>query len=84
MTPPDEITTKQAAELLGFTHASTVNRYVAAGKLTPSRQLPGKTGAYLFHRTDVEALRDERDRTPRDGEHTARGPLPGDDIEVAS
>ena len=56
-TPTDEITTRQALELLGFTDPSTISRYVQVGKLTPSRKLPGKTGAYLFHRADVEALK---------------------------
>lgn len=26
------------------------------GRLHPSRKLPGRTGAYLFRRADVEAL----------------------------
>lgn len=51
-----EITTREALEILGYTNPSTVTRYVAVGKLTPSRKLPGKNGPYLFHRADVEAL----------------------------
>lgn len=35
---------------------STLSRWVAAGKLTPVAQLPGKTGAFLFDRAAVEAL----------------------------
>lgn len=57
---PDEITTAQATEVLGLTNVSTVARYVYEGKLTPSRKLPGKTGAYLFWRSDVERLRDQQ------------------------
>lgn len=53
---PDEITSREALELLGLSHPSTISRYVALGKLTPSRKLPGRTGAYLFRRSDVEAL----------------------------
>lgn len=56
-TPPtDEITSREALEVLGFTDPSTVSRYVATGKLVPSRKLPGRTGAFLFWRHDVERL----------------------------
>jgi hypothetical protein len=34
----------------------TVQRMIARGVLVPAMQLPGKTGAFLFKRTDVEAL----------------------------
>jgi hypothetical protein len=57
---PDELTAAQAADMLGLQSSSTVARYVTDGKLTPSRKLPGKTGAYLFWRVDVEALRDRQ------------------------
>jgi len=56
----EEITTRQALEVLGLANPSTVVRYVYEGKLAPSRKLPGQSGAYLFHRSDVEALRDAR------------------------
>ena len=46
--------------MLGLANPSTVVRYVYEGKLAPSRKLPGQSGAYLFHRSDVEALRDAR------------------------
>jgi len=49
------ITTAEAAELLGV-HVGTVSRMVASGRLTPSFKVPGKTGAFLFDPTDVEAL----------------------------
>ena len=58
--PTDEITTREAMTILGFTHASTVIRYVYEGKLTPSRRLPGKTGAYMFWRADIERLAERR------------------------
>ena len=61
-TPPtdDEIVTREAMEILGLTNPSTVARYVLEGKLEPSRKLPGRTGAYLFRRSTVEQLRDQR------------------------
>ena len=60
-TPPtDEITARQALEILDRCDPSTISRYVKAGKLIPSRQLPGKTGARLFWRHDVERLAKER------------------------
>lgn len=45
-------------DILHLSQPSTISKYVNTGKLTPSRKLPGRTGAYLFHRSDVEALRD--------------------------
>jgi hypothetical protein len=56
MPPTDEITTREALEILKLKEPSTISRYVAAGKLVPSRKLPRKTGAYLFWRADVERL----------------------------
>ena len=52
----DEITTAEAIAILGYRHASSVTRMVAEHKLTPSRKLPGLSGAYLFHRADIEAI----------------------------
>lgn len=60
--PTDEVVTREALQILGLTDPSTISRYVQIGKLTPSRKLPGKSGAYLFHRSDVEQLRDQRER----------------------
>lgn len=54
--PTDEIVTREALEILGFTDPSTISRYVALGKLTPSRKLPGRNGAFLFWRADVQRL----------------------------
>lgn len=58
--PTDEITTTEALEILGFAHPSSVTRLVAERKLKPSRKLPGKTGAFLFHRRDIEAFAAQR------------------------
>lgn len=60
--PTDEIVTRQAMQILGIRQASTISRYVRDGKLTPSRRLPGTTGAFLFWRADVERLAAQRDR----------------------
>ena len=35
---------------------STLSRWVAAGRITPTMQLPGRTGAMLFDPKDVERL----------------------------
>lgn len=50
----DLVTTAEAALILGRSVA-TVNRLAASGQLTPTHKLPGKTGAYLFNRSDIEA-----------------------------
>jgi len=49
----------EAAELVGVSIA-TIKRAAIAGRLPVARKLPGATGAYLFRRADVEALRAER------------------------
>lgn len=58
--PSDEITTREALSILGFAHPSSVTRLVAEGKLKPARKLPGKSGAYLFHRRDIDRLAEKR------------------------
>ena len=57
-TPPAEITTREAADILGYSSPSTVNRMVREGRFCPTRKLPGKTGAMLFDLAEVRALRD--------------------------
>lgn len=52
----------EAVHLLGYTDRSTVIRMVREHRLTPSRKLPGATGAYLFWRHDVLRLADEKTR----------------------
>lgn len=54
---PDEVTTREALEILGYSDPSTISKWVRDGKLTPSRKLPGRTGAYLFLRSDVEQMK---------------------------
>lgn len=58
--PDDLITTQAALDILRYADPSSVARLVKEGALTPALKLPGKTGAYLFHRADIERLRDER------------------------
>lgn len=50
----DFLTTAQVAELLGYTVAWT-NKLAASGRLPVAHKLPGRTGAYLFYRGDIEA-----------------------------
>lgn len=45
--------------MLGITRAGLI-RLVQRGGITPAIKMPGKTGAYLFEREDVEALIAER------------------------
>lgn len=54
---PDLIPTKEVAQALGV-HVATISRMVARGDLIPAVKVPGKRGAYLFHREDVDALRE--------------------------
>jgi DNA-binding transcriptional MerR regulator len=55
----EPITSRQAAEVAGTT-VTTINRWVASGRLTPVIEVPGYRGARLFDPADVEALRSER------------------------
>jgi hypothetical protein len=56
----DLVSTGEALDILGVSSPSTVGRLVQAGKLAPAAKLPGLRGAYLFNRSDVEALAAER------------------------
>lgn len=66
----DEITAREAATILGYQHRSSISRLVDKGDLVPSRRLdgPGESGAALFDRAEVVALRDRReaDRAARE------------------
>lgn len=48
------ISTREAAELAGVSVRQFI-RQVERGEVTPAKKLPGIRGAYLFHRSDVEA-----------------------------
>lgn len=45
----------EAAELLGVTRRQ-ITRYALSGKLPVALKTKGRTGTYLFRRSDVEAL----------------------------
>lgn len=49
------ISSRIAGEIIGRTRW-TVARLVRSGELKPAGKVDGQTGAYLFHRADVEAL----------------------------
>ncbi|WP_045194696.1 helix-turn-helix domain-containing protein [Rhodococcus sp. B7740] len=51
-----ELLTSGEAGVLLTKSARTVQRMVDAGTLKPVRRLPGVNGAFLFKRSDVEAL----------------------------
>jgi predicted site-specific integrase-resolvase len=57
-TDPDLIGSAEVCRLLHKNQA-TIGRWVTSGRLTPVHKLPGKNGAYLFNRTDIEQLRTE-------------------------
>lgn len=56
----DLITTREACQILGYADPSSVSVMVKQGRLVPAQKLPGKRGAFLFRRTDVESLAQER------------------------
>jgi DNA-binding transcriptional MerR regulator len=51
----------ESARILNVDKA-TLTRWVAAGILVPAHKLPGKNGALLFNRADIERLRDTREQ----------------------
>ncbi len=53
-----DLTVAEVAEQLGRGR-STVLRLVTSGDLHPRTKLPGKTGAYLFDRDEVERVADD-------------------------
>jgi len=63
----------QALDLIGATEAaeilhvdrSVITRWVQLDRLKPANKMRGKTGAYQFHRKDIEALK------PSDGDGAA-------------
>ena len=55
--PQDEalVGTIEASRILDVAPV-TITRWVADGRLKPYHKMPGKNGAYLFRREDVEQL----------------------------
>lgn len=56
--PETLLSSAEACELLNIDR-STLNRWVASGRIAPSQKLPGRTGAYLFTGSEVERARIE-------------------------
>jgi predicted DNA-binding transcriptional regulator AlpA len=54
----DLVTTAEAVQITGRTRWS-LYRLVKQGRLPVAMKLPAATGAYMFDRADVEALRKE-------------------------
>lgn len=54
----DLVSTAEAAEVLGI-NVATLNRWAVAGRIQPAFTGPGKTGARMFARADIERLRAE-------------------------
>ena len=55
MQPEDIVSRDEADEMVG----GSIRYYVRSGRITPWKVLPGRTGAHLFLRSDVDRLRDE-------------------------
>ena len=61
MAPTDEITTREALEILGLKNPSSISRLVKSNDLTPSRRLPvGRHDMFMFWRHDVVNLAAKR------------------------
>lgn len=54
----DLLTSTEASEVLAV-NRRTIQRLANAGTLPIAKKSPGRTGAFLFTRADVERLRDE-------------------------
>lgn len=59
--PQELVPTAEAAVIFGVS-VKTVNRWASDGVLPCAVKLPGRTGAKLFRRTDVERLAIKRER----------------------
>lgn len=57
--PEDIIGSTEACTILGV-DKSTLSRMVADQRLTPTHKLPGRNGAFLFNRDDIERAATER------------------------
>ncbi|MEA1795150.1 helix-turn-helix domain-containing protein [Rhodococcus sp. IC4_135] len=55
----DSIGSTEACRLLDVSRA-TLTRWAKSGVITPAMQLPGRNGALLFKRDDVEKLAAQR------------------------
>lgn len=55
----DLIGSTEACRILNVDKA-TLSRWATTGILNSAHKLPGRNGAYLFHRADIETLAAER------------------------
>lgn len=74
------IGTKEASELIGESVKNTIRR-VERDELKPVTKLPGLRGAYLFNRSDIEAIITSPVSTSPEADeagdpHDARRPVP--------
>ncbi len=58
MPDPDLLGTAEAAEIIGV-ERSTIAHWMAKGRIVAHLKLPGRTGAVVFERSEVERVRDE-------------------------
>lgn len=62
-TPTDDldelIGSKAACRILNGIHHATLSRWVASGRIKPAGKMAGRTGAFVFRRSDVERLATE-------------------------
>lgn len=56
MPTADLLATVEVARRLGL-ERSTLSRWVKEGRIVPAMRLPGATGAFLFHPSEVERVR---------------------------
>lgn len=56
--------TPQACSVLGIDR-STLTRWVRSGRIEPTGKLPGRTGAFLFTRAEVDRVKRELDAERR-------------------
>jgi predicted site-specific integrase-resolvase len=54
----DLLGTVATADMIGI-ERSTLVRWVQLGRIVPAMRLPGRTGAYLFYRSEVETAAGE-------------------------
>lgn len=57
--PVPELTSGEACTELDIDR-STLTRWVKSGRLNPTRQLPGKTGAFLFSAAEIATVKAQR------------------------
>lgn len=57
--PADLIGSVEACEVLDIDR-STLTRWLAAGRIEAAHKMPGKSGAYLFERSYIECIADQR------------------------